>query len=135
MRLEAKENHLNLEPASDIENGGLFASREKYSRDALIPLYYHLLNYHILSYLMIQMDKKAEPSTFICGEKSSSEAEPPCLSVRELFPEDSMNGSDFAEKLDGEKKTQKTNIEKGMRVSVKSASMDNEKELSIFTRG
>ncbi|XP_073261818.1 DNA repair protein UVH3 isoform X3 [Populus alba] len=130
--LEAKENHLNLEPASDIENGGLSASQEKYSRDGSHTAIVASTYLPLTELIDDRNDKKAEPSTFIGGEKISSEAEPPCLSVENSFPEDSVNGSDFAEKLDGEKKAEDHHSERECYIS-KSASMDNENEQVNFT--
>jgi DNA excision repair protein ERCC-5 len=130
--LEAKENHLNLEPASDIENGGLSASHEKYSRDGSHTAIAASTYLPLTELIDDRNDKKAEPSMFIGGEKISSEAEPPCLSVENSFPEDSVNGSDFAEKLDGEKKAEDHLSERECYIS-KSASMDNENEQVNFT--
>ncbi|KAJ6691196.1 DNA REPAIR PROTEIN COMPLEMENTING XP-G CELLS [Salix koriyanagi] len=132
--LEAKGNHLNLVLASDIENGGLSTSHENYSRDKSHTATTTSTFPSLTELIDDRNDKKAERSTFIVGEKISSEAEPPCLSVENAnsFPEDSANDSDFAEKLHGEKNSEDHLSERECYFS-KSASMDTENEQVNFT--
>ncbi|KAF9663469.1 hypothetical protein SADUNF_Sadunf17G0053700 [Salix dunnii] len=132
--LETKENHLNLVPTSDIENCGLSASHEKYSRDNSHTATTTSTYLSLTELIDDRNDKKAERSTFIVGEKISSEAKPPCLSVENTnsFPEDLANDSDFAEKLHGEKNSEDHLSERESYFS-KSASIENEKEQVIFT--
>ncbi|CAK7328204.1 unnamed protein product [Dovyalis caffra] len=127
--LEAEENHLNLEPASDIVNGGLSASNKRYPRDGShISVAASSLPH--VELIDDRNDKKAEPSTFIGGEKISSEVEP--VESTQSFQEDSAKGGDFAQKLDGGKNSEDHLSERGCYVG-KSAPMDNENEQVDFT--
>ena len=117
-------------------NGGLSASHEKYSRDNSHTATTTSTYLSLTELIDDRNDKKAERSTFIVGEKISSEAKPPCLSVENtnFFPEDSANDNDFAEKLHGEKISKDLLSERECYFS-ESTSMYNENEQVNFYRG